>query len=46
MKNRYDIIPPHADIRKGHFDDVVAKATPDAYHDRNRRLVSSLWIVS
>jgi hypothetical protein len=42
MKNWYDIIPPHADIRKGHFDeavfaadlgDVAAKAAPDDYRD-------------
>jgi hypothetical protein len=42
VKNWYDIIPPHADIRKGHFDeavfaadlgDVAAKAAPDDYRD-------------
>jgi hypothetical protein len=42
MKNWYDIIPPHADIRKGHFDeavfaadlgDVAAEAAPDDYRD-------------
>ena len=26
MKNRYDIIPPHPDIRKGHFDEAVVAA--------------------
>jgi hypothetical protein len=26
MKNWYDIIPPHADIRKGHFDEAVFAA--------------------
>ena len=42
MKNWYDIIPPHEDIQKGHFDeavfaadlgDVAAKAAPDDYRD-------------
>jgi hypothetical protein len=42
MKNWYDIIPPHADIRKGHFNeavfaadlgDVAAQAAPDDYRD-------------
>jgi hypothetical protein len=44
MKNWYDIIPPHADIRKGHFDeavfaaglgDVAAQAAPEEYRGRN-----------
>ena len=42
MRNWYDIIPPHKDIRKGHFDeavfaadlgDVATKAAPDDYRD-------------
>jgi len=42
MKNWYDIIPPHADIRSGHFDeavfaadlgDVAAQAAPQDYRD-------------
>ncbi len=26
MRNWYDIIPPHADIRKGHFDEAAVQA--------------------
>ena len=42
MKNWYGIIPPHADIRKGGFDEAVfaadlgavaSQAAPDDYRD-------------
>ncbi|MDY7079092.1 MAG: DUF499 domain-containing protein [Chloroflexota bacterium] len=42
MKNWYDVIPPHEDIRKGHFDEAVfaadlgdaaTGAAPDDYRD-------------
>jgi hypothetical protein len=42
VRNWYDIIPPHADIRKGHFDeavfaadlgDVASQDAPDDYRD-------------
>jgi hypothetical protein len=26
MKNWFDIIPPHEDIRKGHFDEAIFAA--------------------
>jgi hypothetical protein len=29
MKNWFDIIPPHKDIRKGHFDEAVFAADLD-----------------